>query len=484
MNLEDTLGKRYHIVVIGAGAGGLVTAAGAAAVGARVALVEKNRLGGECLWTGCVPSKAYLKAAHAAHGVRQASRFGINVGAGFEIDFGAVVRHMRDVQGTIEQHDAPERFRRMGVEVIHAEAHVEGPHTVRIGDRRLETRNIVVATGSRTRVPSIEGLEAMDWIDHEGIFRLTERPDRMIILGGGPIGIEHAQIFHRLGTEVSVVELGERILPRDDPETSRVIAGQLASEGIRLYTKHTPIEVRERGGEIRLTVETGGGGRTEITGDTLFLATGRRPNVEGFGLQESGVRIGRKGIWTDDCLRTSVRSIYAVGDVNGKYLFTHVAEAEAKTVLRSILAPGRRKMDYTTVGWTTYTDPEAAHVGAYEADARRRLGSALVIGRYEFAQLDRALTDAGGRGFIKIYADRKGRIHGADIVGPSAGELIQYIGLAMRHAIRLPVLSRQIRLYPTLTEGIHRAADNHLGQVWNGSFLQKATRWWFDKIWR
>jgi pyruvate/2-oxoglutarate dehydrogenase complex dihydrolipoamide dehydrogenase (E3) component len=478
------LSKRYHIVVIGAGAGGLVTAAGAAAVGARVALVEKNRLGGECLWTGCVPSKAYLKAARVANQVRTASRYGVRVPTDLVVDFEGVVQHMRDVQGAIEHHDDPERFRQLGVDVIEGEAFIEGPHSVRVGDRRLETRAIVVATGSRTRIPPIAGLEDVEWIDHEGIFQIEKHPESMIVLGGGPIGIEQAQVFQRLGTKVSVVELGDRILPRDDPETSEVITDQLTSEGVRFYTKHHPIKVRRQNGEIRLTMEASDGTRTEVGADMLFLATGRQPNVDGFGLQSLGVRIERDGIWTDDYLRTSVKSIYAVGDVNGKYLFTHVAEAEAKKVLRSILSPKKQKMDYTAVGWATYTDPEAAHIGSYEADARRDLGNGLVIGRYDFDQLDRALIDGHGKGFIKIYSDRRGRIYGADVVGPSAGELIQYIGLAMREGIRLPVFCDLVRLYPTLTAGVHRAADHYLGQTFSGSLLQRFLRWWLEKIWR
>ena len=448
----------FDLAVIGGGTAGLVTSAGAASLGAKVALIERDRLGGECLYTGCVPSKALIRSAKVLHLMRRAADFGLDPPE-VSFDFAKVIDRMRQVQAQVGKHDSPERFRELGVNLFSDAAALLSPTELQVGAQRIQAKKVVIATGSRSAIPPIEGLEATGFLDHVSAFRLSNLPRSIIILGGGPIGIEFAQALARFGVRVTVLEVVGQILPREDQEIAQALEAILLAEGIDIHTCTKAFRIEKDGAEKIVHGECTGVAMT-FRAEEIFLATGRRPNVEGLNLEGAGVSYNGKGIIVDDTLRTTARNIWACGDVTGKLLFTHVAEYQARLVVRNALFPFKSKADYRVVPWCIFTDPEVARVGLTEAEARERFGDVKVY-RYNFEDLDRALCDGEAVGLTKLVCTRKGRILGAHILGPQAGDLIQEVALAMRKGLPVGALSQTIHVYPTLSEVVRRTADQY-----------------------
>lgn len=451
--------ERYDIVAIGGGTAGLTVSSGAAALGARAALIEKDRLGGECLYTGCVPSKAIIRSAKVLSLMKRAEEFGLDR-PDISFDFARVMASVRRVISEVGRHDDPEAFEKKGVVVIKGTARFVSPNRLEVDGRSIEAKKIVIATGSRTAVPPIPGLGEAGFIDHVRAFEMERLPRSIVILGGGPIGLEFAQVYARFGVEITVVEMLDQLLPREDGEVAALLQRLLEAEGIKVLVGTKATKVEKRGAAKAVAVEGKEGARAELVAEEIFVATGRRPNLEGLELEAAGVEADRQGVVVDEKLRTSRKHIFAAGDITGKYLFTHVAEYQARLVVRNALFPTlAAKADYRVVPWSTFTDPEVARVGLTEKEAREQYGDRVKVFRYSFADLDRAIIDREARGFIKIVSRPNGEVLGGHIIGPEGGELIQKIVTAMKEGVRVGDLARTIRLYPTLTEGLLRAAD-------------------------
>ncbi len=448
-----------NLVVIGGGSAGLVTAYVAAAAKARVTLIERERMGGDCLNTGCVPSKALIRCAGIAATCRGATRFGIHADR-VTVDFPRVMERVQHVIARVAPHDSIERYSRLGVECVTGEARILSPWKVAVGDRQITTRSIVVATGGQPAVPPIPGLDSCTYLTSDTIWGIRKLPQRLLILGGGPIGCELAQAFVRLGSKVSLVEMAPRLLIREDTEASAVVSERLAAEGIQVLTDHKAVRFEAPGREQTAICE-GPNGNTGIPFDQVLVATGRRASTDGLGLENAGVELNPDGtIKVDDHLRTSCPNIYACGDVTGPYQLTHAAGHQAWYCAMNALFAGlkRFKVDYSALPWVVFTDPELARVGMTESEARER-GIAVEITHYDIDDLDRAIAEGDTTGFVKIITRRgSDRILGATIVGSHAGELITEFVTAMRHGLGLRKLLATIHAYPTLSEAVRAAA--------------------------
>lgn len=447
---------KVDLCIIGAGSGGLSVAAGAAQMGASVALVEKGAMGGDCLNTGCVPSKALIAAAHVAATHREGAAFGIGA-AEPVIDFAAVNAHVHDVIAGIAPHDSVERFEGLSVQVIQAAGRFTGRDTVVAGDTCIRARRFVVATGSRPFVPPIPGLDDVNVLTNESIFNLTERPAHLVVIGGGPIGLEMAQAHRRLGCRVTMVE-GLKILGKDDPELVDVVRQRIVAEGIDVREGASVSAVAPDGPGVAVTV-TSDGNSEIIKGTHLLMAVGRAANVDGLGLDDAGITYSRRGIEVDDRLRTSNKKVFAIGDVAGGYQFTHVAGYHAGIVIRNALFRLPAKADHTAVPWVTYADPELANVGLTEAQAREK-GLPHTVLRSAFKDIDRARAERATEGLLKAVVGPKGRVLGAGIAGARAGELILPWVLAVQGRLRIKDLTSVIAPYPTLSEITKRAAGS------------------------
>jgi pyruvate/2-oxoglutarate dehydrogenase complex dihydrolipoamide dehydrogenase (E3) component len=457
------------LCIIGAGSGGLAVAAGASQMGARTVLIEADKMGGDCLNTGCVPSKAMLAAGHAAQVVRDAGRFGVN-GHEPAVDFTKVHDHVHDVIAGIAPHDSEERFRSLGVEVIRARASFTGPDQVTAGDRQVKARRFVIATGSRAMVPPIPGLAELPYFTNETIFENRATPDHLIVVGAGPIGCELAQAHRRLGAAVTVLDMGP-LLPKDDPELTDVIRKRLVGEGIVLHERVRVQAVEAAGNGIAALIEDDGEAK-RIEGSHVLVAAGRTPGVEGLGLEAAGVAHGRGGIEVDARLRTSNKRIFAIGDVAGGPQFTHVAGYHAGIVIKNALFRWPAKVDYRALPWVTYTDPELAHVGQTEA-AAREAGQAIEVLRWPYRENDRARAERVTEGLIKVVTSKRGHILGASIVGAHAGELIQPWVLAIGRGLKIAAIAEMIAPYPTLGEIGKRAA----GSFYTPKLFGPRSRW-------
>lgn len=453
-----------NLVVIGGGAGGLVSAYIAAAVKAKVTLVEGHRMGGDCLNFGCVPSKALIRSAKAAKQIRKASSLGLT-GAQAEIDFPAVMKRVHEVIRDIEPHDSVERYEGLGVEVLTGHARITGPWSVAIElkdgtTRTLTTKNIVIAAGARPFVPPIPGLAEAGCLTSDTVWNLQSLPARLVVLGGGPIGSELAQSFARLGSQVTQVEMAPRIMGREDPEVSELVADSLRADGVNLLTGHQAIRVEVADGQKRL-VARNQHGEIVIPFDELLCAVGRSPRVEGYGLEELGIELTpRKTIQTDAYQRTNYPNIFAVGDVAGPYQFTHTAAHQAwYAAVNALFGRFKRfKTDYRVIPWATFTDPEVARVGLSETEAREQ-GIDFEVTRYGIDDLDRAIADGVAHGFVKVLTvPGKDRILGVTIVGEHAGDLLAEYVLAMKHGLGLNKILGTIHTYPTLAEANKYAA--------------------------
>jgi pyruvate/2-oxoglutarate dehydrogenase complex dihydrolipoamide dehydrogenase (E3) component len=449
---------RADLCVIGAGSGGLSVAAGAVQMGASVVLVEKGRMGGDCLNTGCVPSKALIAAAHAAHAPRHGSPFGVQ---GIEpgVNFVRVHDHVHEVIAGIAPHDSVERFEGLGVRVIQAAARFVSRDAVEAGGFRIAARRFVIATGSTAAVPPIPGIGDVPFLTNESVFELQARPEHLVVIGGGPIGVELAQSFRRLGARVSVIEMG-LILARDEPEAADVVRRALLAEGVELHERAAVKSVaRASDGGVAVTIERDGAALA-IGGSHVLVAAGRKASVGGLGLEAGGIAYTAKGVTVDAGLRTTNRRVYAIGDVAGGPQFTHIAGYHAGVVIRSALFGLPARVDYKALPWVTYADPELAHVGLTEADARKA-GHQVTALMQPFSGNDRAQAERRTEGLAKIIVGKKGRILGATIVGPHAGEMISLWGLAIQNGLKISAVASMIAPYPTLSEISKRAAGSY-----------------------
>lgn len=447
-------GLKVDICVIGAGSGGLSVAAGASQLGASVALVERHLMGGDCLNFGCVPSKALLAAARSAHNISNAGRFGLTAGP-LSVDRKAVRQHVRDVIAAIAPHDSVERFQALGVNVIQGSARFVGPGEIDVNGQSVKARRFVVATGSSPTVPPIPGLDDAPYLTNETLFACDQAMAHLVIIGGGPIGVEMAQAHQRLGTQVTLIEM-IRLLPKDDSEMARVVHDRLAMEGVNILTgaKVEGAEGQEGGVAVRL--DNG----EVVAGSHLLVAAGRQANVEGLDLEAAGVDYSPTGIVVDRRLRTTNKKIFAIGDVAGGMQFTHVAGHHAGVVIRNALFRLPAKAKQTAIPWVTYTDPELAHVGLFEDQARARSGEIRIL-RFPFAENDRARAERDTVGLIKIVTAKNGRVLGTSMVGPHAGDLIQPWVMAVEQGMKIGAMAGAIWPYPTFGEVGHRAASSY-----------------------
>ena len=461
---------RYHLVVVGAGTAGLVTAAGAAGLGARVALVERHLMGGDCLNVGCVPSKALIASARAAAGIAASPALGIAVAAPPTVDFPAVMERMRRLRAGLAGHDGARRFTDLGVDVFLGAAAFVASDAVAVGGLTLRFARAVVATGGRAFVPPIPGLAEAGCRTNETIFDLTERPERLVVVGGGPIGCELAQAFARLGSRVTIVQRHAQLLPREDREAAGLLLRTFAAEGIDVRLAASLERVERRGGQKVLHLLRDGACET-IEADEILVAAGRRPNVEGLGLEAAGIAFTARGVTVDDHLRTTNPRVFAAGDVALDHQFTHLADAAARIVVQNALFPFKRRASRLTLPWCTYTDPEIAHVGLARAEAEAR-GLTVEEVAVPFAEVDRARLTGETAGFARILVEaRKGRILGATVAGAQAGELISEVSVAMAGGVTLGALAGVIHPYPTLAEVLRKAGD-----AWNRRRLTPLTR--------
>ena len=453
----------HDIIIIGGGTAGLVTAAGAAALGAKAALIERNKLGGECLWTGCVPSKALI--AYASRTPHPASRWP------------DAVAWLKSARDRIAPHDSPERFRAMGVDVVLAPARLTGGGRVDADGVRLRAKRIVLTLGAAPATPAIPGLAATGFLTHESAYDQAQLPSSIAILGGGPVGLEFAQTYQRLGARVTVLELLPQVLYKEDPEAGQLVRERLAAEGITILTGFRATEVRREGASKVVVAQDG----RRAAVDELFVAAGRRPDATGVEPESAGVALDDGAVRVNARLETTARGIWAAGDVTGGPQFTHLADYMARVVVQNALTPLKTRVSYRVVPRVTFTDPEVAHVGLTAGDAAA-LGERAEVHRAAFGDLDRAIVDGATAGFCKVVTRRNGTILGATIVGRGAGEVIMELVLAMRYGVPLGRLASAIHPYPTRGEIVKRTADGWLGARYGdtrrGRLLRRLIRWW------
>lgn len=467
----------YDVIVIGGGAAGLTAAGVAASLGAKTAMIEEKKLGGDCTWYGCIPSKTLLKSAKVAQTIREAQKYGIRTGD-LIVDFEAVMKRVNTIQQEVyREADAPEIYEKMGITVIGGLGSFADEHTVTITKKGMEpqslrAKNMVIATGSRPVIPSVEGLDTVPFLTNETIFSLKKQPKKLLVIGGGPIGTEMGQAFTRLGSDVTVFDFGERILSKDHPELTSILQDILAGEGIAFRLNTAVKKVEKKNGSIVVTAEDRKTGDSfTVEGDALLVASGRQANIETLNLDAAGVDTHKRGIIVNESCQTSRHHIYACGDVAGGMQFTHMAEHMAKVAASKMLTHLPMKTDDRHVPWCTYTEPEIAHVGETEEELKRR-NAGYELYRFPFSRIDRAITESETEGWIRIYAAGfDGKIFGADILGVHAGDLISELALAMRNGVTLRQMSDTIHPYPSYALGNRRAADQWYVRKQSGTLV-------------
>ena len=477
---NPTPSGRYNMVVIGAGTAGLVTAAGAAGMGAKVALIERDLMGGDCLNVGCVPSKALIRAAGAWADVRDAKEFGVDVPQGATVDFAAVMERMRRLRAGISPNDSVERFAALGIDVYMGSAEFTGPDTIAVGGATLRFARACIATGARASTPPIPGLAEAGYLTNETVFSLTRLPRRLAVIGAGPIGCELAQVFARLGSKVTLVETDTHILPREDPDAAKIVAQALKKDGVTIVCGGKAARAESRAGDKILHLECDGK-QHEVVVDEILVGVGRAPNVS-LNLEAANVEYDKRmGVKVDDRLRTSNKRIYAAGDVCFQYKFTHVADALARIVIQNALFFGRARASSLIVPWCTYTDPQIAHVGLYPEEAEQQ-GVDMDTYQIDMSDVDRAILDGETDGLLKVHVKRgSDRIVGSTIVARHAGDLISQVTQAMTAGIGLGTIARTIHPYPTQAEVMKKAGD-----AYNRTRLTPGVKKLFTKImaWR
>ncbi len=448
----------YNLVVIGAGTAGLISAAGAAGLGAKVALIEKNLMGGDCLNMGCVPSKAIIRSSRVVAEIKEAGRFGVKVNGSVDADFKAVMERMRALRAGISHHDSAARFKSLGMDVFIGAAKFTGTDRIEVGGKTLRFKKAIIATGARAVRPKIEGLEEAGYLTNENVFWLTEKPKRLAVLGGGPIGCELAQAFRRLGSEVDVIEAGPQFLPREDDDAAAILLASLQRDGVKVWLNTSLKKVVKKDGGKELHLEKDGKWQV-LTVDEILVGVGRAPNTEGLNLEVAKVRHSRTGVEVNDFLQTSNPKIFAAGDICQNYKFTHTADAAARIAIQNSLFKGKKRLSALVVPWCTYTDPEIAHVGLYEKDAKKQNIEVTTYTK-QLKEVDRAILDGEDTGFVKIHV-KKGtdKILGATIVSKHAGDMISEITLAMVGGLGLGSIAATIHPYPTQAEAIKQVGD-------------------------
>lgn len=453
--------KHYDLVIIGAGSGGLTAARFASKLGAKVALVEKHRIGGDCTWTGCVPSKALLKAAKVAHEVRSAAHYGIDASQPVT-NMSRVREYVRSAIQQVYQFERPEELQREGIEVVIGSAQFRDANTIAVGELLIHAKTFLITTGAHPFLPPITGLNDVPFLTYEQLFDNDQLPQTMIVVGAGPIGMEMAQAYQRLGSQVIVV--AEKLLPKEEPEARTVMQGVFEREGIRFVWGRAS-SARKDGDRIVI-----GCGTKDARGDLLLIASGRKPSVAGLDLENAGVHFTERGIPVDDHLRTNIKNIYAAGDVVGGHQFTHFAGWQAFQAVRNALLPGSSSGVTELVPWVTFTDPEVAHVGLTEAQATEKHPDSINVYRWEMARTDRAVCENDTEGFIKLVAKKDGMILGATIVAGRAGEAITELILAIKQGIKMPDLAGAIHAYPTYSTAVQQmAADIAVNDTLSGA---------------
>ncbi|MGD0233534.1 MAG: FAD-dependent oxidoreductase [Syntrophorhabdales bacterium] len=469
----------FDMGILGGGAAGLTVAAGAAQAGAKVLLVEKEgRLGGDCLYYGCVPSKTLIRSAQVYHLMKNASRFGLPEVGLPSPDYQEVAKRIQSVIGTIKKHDSEERFCNLGAKVKYGNASFVDEHVISLNGTRHSARYWVIATGSSAAIPPVEGLKATPYITNKEIYSLGKLPASMVIIGGGPIGIEFAQAFTRLGTKVTVVEFLSQILNADDRDMTDIVTHVLKSEGVEFYLDSAVKNTRAVGNEIEVVFQKGDGTKT-VGAETLLVATGRGANLEGLGLENIGVALDRRGLKLDEKLRTTQRHIFGAGDVTGVYQFTHAAGYEGGIVLSNAIFHFPRKANYTYLPWVTYTDPELASIGINEKSAKAK-GINYSVWSDEFVNNDRSLAEGESIGKIKMLLDDKEKPIGVQILGPQAGDLLSEWVAVMNGKVKLSTLASAVHPYPTLGEINKRVAGNLLATKIFSENMKKALKFFFS----
>ncbi len=475
--VNPTPAPRYNLVVIGGGTAGLVTAAGATGLGAKVALIEKHLLGGDCLNVGCVPSKALIRSSRSVAEIRRAEQYGIRVPSGVEVDFPAVMERLRRLRAGISPHDSAKRFTELGVDVFLGSARFANANTVEVAGQQLSFKRAVIATGARAVPPAIEGLNEAGYLTNENVFSLTERPNRLAVIGGGPVGCELAQAFARLGSEVTLFHKNAHLLDHEDVDAAALLQQTLQADGVRLVL-NVKFRRVERGSDGKTIHFHTADNQDSVTVDEILIGIGRAPNVEHLNLEGIGVEYDlHGGITVNDYLQTTNPNIYAAGDVCLKHKFTHAADFTARIVIQNALFLGRKKLSALTIPWATYTDPEIAHVGLYEHDARIQ-GIPIDTYLQPLSAVDRAIVDGETNGFVKIHvAKGTDKILGATIVAKHAGDLISEISVAMAAGMGLGKLANVIHPYPTQAEAIRKCGDQYNRTRLTPMIKQLFSRW-------
>ena len=468
---------RYNLVVIGAGTAGLVAAAGAAGLGAKVALIEKHLLGGDCLNVGCVPSKCLIRSSRAYADVRDAGGFGVRIPKGVDVDFPAVMERMRRLRTQLSHHDSAQRFQQLGIDVYLGTGCFKGAETIEVEGTTLRFKKAVIATGARAAAPPIPGLAEAGYLTNETVFSLTELPRRLAVIGAGPIGCELSQVFCRFGSEVSILQKQPQILTREDPDAAEIIQRSFLRDGVNLVLGCKILRVEKQDGEKLIQLECGGDCR-DLFVDEILVGVGRAPNLQGLNLEAVGVKYDeRKGVEVNDRLQTSNPRIFAAGDICFPYKFTHTADALARIVIQNALFLGRRKSSALTIPWCTYTDPAIAHVGMYEQDARVK-GIEVNTFKRPLKEVDRAITDGEEEGFVKVHVKRgSDKILGATIVARHAGEMLSEITLAMVGNLGLKTIANVIHPYPTQAEAIRQLGDAYNRTRFTPTLKKIFSRW-------
>lgn len=466
--------KDFDLTVIGGGAGGLNVASGAAQLGARVAMVEKDKLGGDCLHYGCVPTKALIHSAKIASLIKRTKEFGLD-DTTVSFDFKNIMKHMREVISRVGVHDDPRRFEAMGIRLFFGDGRFLDQNTFEIDGNIITSKRFVIATGSRAAAVPIKGLEDIKYLTNESALKLDYLPESIIILGAGPLGLEFAQIFARFGSKVTVIEKMGQILPREDKEISDTLESILKQEGIEIHTCVKVDHVRQEG-DIKVVAAECSGQKKQFEADEFMLAIGRTSNIEGLDLEAVGVNVEKRYVVVNRSMRTTAKNIWACGDVTGIYLFTHVAEYQAGLVVANSLIPFmNRKADYNVVPWVTYTDPELGRVGLTEDEARERHKDIKVY-KYDIKELDRAIIAGEDKGLIKLICTKKGKILGAHVLAPGGGELLHEFSLAMRNNLGVGNITGTIHVYPTLSQAVRRTTNKYYAEKIFSGWIPRLTK--------